>query len=435
LELLRYRNKAFGALAVKVLPLLYGGAVILFVNTHLPRDTELGVYTLAIATFFVVSLIGKSFALYPLIKYLAEGRADQGIWKAGIYYWIGTQLLGATVVWIIAPYTPIWFQAEGMAEGMRWSCWIILIFIPRDLASALLQSRREVGRLFWLEACYFLVAAGGIVGFALAGILHNADQVLGLNLAAGALSTAAAPMLVMGRIPKSASLEKKHWGTMARFGRDSLGIGIGDTVYTQLDYHLLGLFMGASEVALYFAAKNFFRFYNAITQAINLLIFPTSSNLYARGDIDKLKELLEKVLGGYLGLLLIVNVIVFLSADWIIALVYRDIFPEAANVLRVFIIASFFEPLYMVSENVLYGIGKPKAILIAMWCSIPIFLLLSWILMPRFGAIGAAFSIAGTLICLATMTLYFVHKEIRVTPVSIASRMLTVIPQLLARRK
>lgn len=435
MDLLRYRNKAFGALAVKSLPLLYGAAVILFVNTHLPRDTELGVYTLAIATFFVVSLMGKSFALYPLIKFLAEGRADRGIWKAGIYYWIGTQLIGAAVVWIIAPYTSIWFHAEGMADGMRWACWIILVFIPRDLASALLVSRREVGRLFWLEACYFLVAAGGIVGFALAGILHNADQVLGLNLAAGALSTAAAPLLCLGRIPKAETVGKQHWGTMARFGRDSLGIGIGDTVYTQLDYHLLGLFMGAGEVALYFAAKNFFRFYNAVTQAINLLIFPTSSNLYARGEIDKLKELLEKILGSYLGLLLLVNTILLFAADGIVALVYRGIFPDAANVLRIFILASFFEPLYMVSENVLYGIGKPKAILIAMWSSIPIFLLLAWLLMPRLGALGGALSVAGTLVSLASMTMYFIHKEIRVTPLSIVQRLVTVIPQLWARRR
>lgn len=407
--------------------------MILFVNTYLSRESELGVYSLAIATFFVVSLIGKSFALYPLIKFLAEGDSQPGTFKAGVYYWVGTQIAGALLIWILAPLTPGLFHAPGLDDSMRWASWIILAFIPRDLASALLQSRREVWRLFFLEACYFLFAAAGIVYFAATGVLKNADQVLALNLAGAALSTAAAPVLCYGRIPGWGRAVKGAWSKMARYGRDSLGIGIGDTIYTQLDYHLLGLFMGASEVALYFAAKNFFRFYNAATQAINLLIFPTSSNLFARGEIGKLKELIEKVLAGYLGFLLLINVLILIGADWIMALVYRGIFPDAANILRIFALASFFEPLYMVSENVLYGIGKPRAILVAMWTSIILFVILAVILMPAFGAFGGALTILGTLASLAGITLYYLRRETRVTPVSILRRGLSVSASILRR--
>ena len=407
--------------------------MILFVNTYLSRESELGVYSLAIATFFVVSLIGKSFALYPLIKFLAEGDSQPGTFKAGVYYWVGTQIAGALLIWILAPLTPGLFHAPGLDDGMRWASWIILAFIPRDLASALLQSRREVWRLFFLEACYFLFAAAGIVYFAVTGVLKNADQVLALNLAGAALSTAAAPVLCHGRIPGWGRAVKGAWSKMARYGRDSLGIGIGDTIYTQLDYHLLGLFMGASEVALYFAAKNFFRFYNAATQAINLLIFPTSSNLFARGEIGKLKELIEKVLSGYLGFLLLINVLILIGADWIMALVYRGIFPDAANILRIFALASFFEPLYMVRENVLYGIGKPRAILVAMWTSIILFVILAVILMPAFGAFGGALTILGTLASLAGITLYYLRRETRVTPVSILRRGLSVSASILRR--
>ena len=407
--------------------------MILFVNTYLSRESELGVYSLAIATFFVVSLIGKSFALYPLIKFLAEGDSQPGTFKAGVYYWVGTQIAGALLIWILAPLTPGLFHAPGLDDGMRWASWIILAFIPRDLASALLQSRREVWRLFFLEACYFLFAAAGIVYFAVTGVLKNADQVLALNLAGAALSTAAAPVLCYGRIPGWGKAVKGAWSKMARYGRDSLGIGIGDTIYTQLDYHLLGLFMGASEVALYFAAKNFFRFYNAATQAINLLIFPTSSNLFARGEIGKLKELIEKVLAGYLGFLLLINVLILIGADLIMALVYRGIFPDAANILRIFALASFFEPLYMVSENVLYGIGKPRAILVAMWTSIILFVILAVILMPAFGAFGGALTILGTLASLAGITLYYLRRETRVTPVSILRRGLSVSASILRR--
>ncbi len=408
--------------------------MILFVNTYLSRESELGVYSLAIATFFVVSLIGKSFALYPLIKFLAEGDSQPGTFKAGVYYWVGTQIAGALLIWILAPLTPGLFHAPGLDDGMRWASWIILAFIPRDLASALLQSRREVWRLFFLEACYFLFAAAGIVYFAVTGVLKNADQVLALNLAGAALSTAAAPVLCYGRIPGWGRAVKGAWSKMARYGRDSLGIGIGDTIYTQLDYHLLGLFMGASEVALYFAAKNFFRFYNAATQAINLLIFPTSSNLFARGEIGKLKELIEKVLSGYLGFLLLINVLILIGADLIMALVYRGIFPDAANILRIFALASFFEPLYMVSENVLYGIGKPRAILVAMWTSIILFVILAVILMPAFGAFGGALTILGTLASLAGITLYYLRRETRVTPVSILRRGLSVSASILRWR-
>ena len=46
-----------------------------------------------------------------------------------------------------------------------------------------------------------------------------------------------------------------------------------------------------------------------------------------------------------------VNVILLFASDWIVELVYRGIFPDAAKVLRFFIVASFFEPFYMVSAK------------------------------------------------------------------------------------
>ncbi len=433
MELLRYKGKAFAALTVKSLPLLYGAAVILFVNTRLPRESELGIYSLAIATFFAASLVGKSFALYPLIKFLSEGKAEPGVWRAGAIFWAATQIGAALLVWFLAPLAPGIFHAPGLDDGMRWAAVILLVFIPRDLAAALLMSSRHMGRLFILEGCYFAVAAGGIAYLALSGQLSAARQVLELNLAAGALSTLAAPFLCAGRLPKWEKGARGVWLKMARYGRDSLGIGVGDMAYTQLDYHLLGYFLGPAEVALYFAAKNFFRFYNAITQAINLLIFPTSSNLHSRGEVEKLRELIEKVLGGYLGLLVVINALVLIGADWIVALVYRGIFPDAANILRIFALASFFEPLYMVSENVLYGIGKPRAVLVAMWSSIALFLILSFILMPIFGAIGGALTIFGTLLSLAGITLFYLNRELRVTPLSIARRTLATARALLGR--
>jgi O-antigen/teichoic acid export membrane protein len=422
LRLLRYKKKAFGALAVKSLPLLYGGAVVLFVNTRLPRETELGVYSLSIATFFVVSLLGKSFALYPLIKFLAEGNPEAGIWAAGAVNWIGSQICGALAVLALAPLAPDLFKAPGLDAGMRWAAWILLAFIPRDLASALLQSRRALSQLFVLEACYFLCVSGGLLYLFVRGSLHHADQVLGLNLAGAVLSTAAAPLLCWKILPAWSQPSVEVRRKALRYGRDSLGIGVGDLVYTQLDYHLLGLFLGAPEVALYFAAKMFFRFYNAVTQAINLLVFPTSSDLFARGELTKLRELVEKVLGGYLGLLVLINLVVWIGADWIVALVYRGLYPDAADILRIFALASFFEPLYMVSENVLYGIGKPRAVLIAMWSSIVLFLALAVVLMPIFGAVGGALTVLSTLISLAGITLYFLNREINVNLWSILRR-------------
>lgn len=407
---------------MKSLPLLYGGAVVLFVNTRLPRETELGVYSLSIATFFVVSLLGKSFALYPLIKFLSEGNFKGGIWTAGAMNWVGTQICGALAVFALAPLAPDLFKAPGLDAGMRWAAWILLAFIPRDLASALLQSRRDLSRLFILEACYFLCVSGGLLYLFVRSKLHSADQVLGLNLAGAVLSTAAAPLLCRRILPSWRMPNVEVRRKILRYGRDSLGIGVGDLVYTQLDYHLLGLFLGAPEVALYFAAKMFFRFYNAVTQAINLLVFPTSSGLFSRGELTKLKELVEKVLGGYLGFLILINLCILIGADWIVALVYRGLYPEAADILRIFALASFFEPLYMVSENVLYGIGKPRAVLIAMWASIVLFLVLAVVLMPIFGAAGGALTVLGTLISLAGITLYFLNREINVNLCSIFRR-------------
>jgi hypothetical protein len=58
--------------------------------------------------------------------------------------------------------------------------------------------------------------------------------------------------------------------------------------------------------------------------------------------------------------------------DWIVALVTRAI-SRRRKPASPFRPGRFFEPLYMVSAIVLYGIGKPRAILVAMWSSIVLF--------------------------------------------------------------
>ena len=116
------------------------------------------------------------------------------------------------------------------------------------------------------------------------------------------------------------------------------------------------------------------------------------------------------------------------------ALVYRGIFPDAANILRIFALASFFEPLYLISTNVLYGIGKPRAILVAIWSSFVLFMLLAVTLMPTLGAVGGALTIGGTLISLAVITLVYLSREIHVTPISIFHRNVGVVRSIIKRK-
>jgi stage V sporulation protein B len=173
----------------------------------------------------------------------------------------------------------------------------------------------------------------------------------------------------------------------------------------------LGKFFNPSIVAVYNAAKLLFRFYTLLTQSINLLIFPAVSNLQAHQRLSEVKILFEKIVAYYLSLMLILNIILFLGADIVLNFIFAGKYPDSVPIFRIFLLISFFEPLYNLSTGVLYGLGKPEKAFRPLIIAVPLFILLNLGLIPIFQGIGAAIVFGIINVYMAVRLLNSLNKE------------------------
>jgi len=93
------------------------------------------------------------------------------------------------------------------------------------------------------------------------------------------------------------------------------------------------------------------------------------------------------------------------------------------NIFRIFLLLSFFEPVYTISMNILYGIGKPAKAFQPFLLAAPLFFLANLLLIPLFRGYGAAVSFGLTILTLGIMYLICLGKEVGISLRGIAGYM------------
>lgn len=119
-------------------------------------------------------------------------------------------------------------------------------------------------------------------------------------------------------------------------------------------------------------------------------ILPAVSATYTQKKFDYVKDQINDVLRYSFLFLLPMVIVLSLSAEKIMALVFSEIYREASLAFGILIFGFFFFALYNILNSVLIAIGKGKEILIYSAFLILVYLLLSAGLIPRYDINGAA---------------------------------------------
>lgn len=156
-------------------------------------------------------------------------------------------------------------------------------------------------------------------------------------------------------------------------------------LYTNFSTILLKSFCGEFSTGIYSAGQRFQTIVDQFTQILSRTFFP----FLAR---KKEKHYIYVRISGCISIA--ACIFLFITADWLIDIFYTPEFTEATKVLRIFAISPFF--LFLMNTygtNYLVIIGKENILRnIILICSILGFIL-SWLLTPMFGYIGAAVTV------------------------------------------
>jgi len=183
---------------------------------------------------------------------------------------------------------------------------------------------------------------------------------------------------------------------------------IASSLIASEDTIILTYFRSLKEVALYSVAMPTVSMMRYFPKALSIVIFPISTQLYFK-DKNKLSETITQIYKYLFILIVPMSFIVFSFSREILNIFFGENFVEAATSMSILAVSMVFSTIYVINQNILIGVDKPKVYVKVLFIEAGICTLLDLILIPKFGIIGAAITSLISAICL----LFFTSLEIR----------------------
>ena len=369
----------------------------------------------------IVGLLGSNYLLLRFVPVYVEEQAWgllRGILRLG---WM-TGLALAVMVYVLVPAL-LKLLAPEQSSLQFWAFVVGLGALPFYVLSAQRQAiLRGLHRIFSALAPEYVVRPLVLIGLLLAfyfGSQHEveAPQALGMNLVAALLAFALGWLWQRRAMPKPVSAatpdyQAPEWLRIAV----PLGlIALLQLLIVRLDIIMLSSLAGEEQAGVYAAASRFADLLIFALMAMNAIVAPVISRLHARGENDKLQQLLLMMARAML--LFVVPMLLFIGlfGDRVLALFGEDYLPA-------------FYPLLILSAgqavNALSGpvgfllsmTGHQRQMLQVLMLAAGINLVLNLLLIPEYGITGAAISTAVTAVLWNLLLRWVVRRRLGVEP-------------------
>jgi len=179
--------------------------------------------------------------------------------------------------------------------------------------------------------------------------------------------------------------------------------GIVSVIYLKIDIVMLGSMAGTEQAGIYAAASRLSELWYVFPATLAVRYYPDMLKAYEKSWDGYLLKLRRFALL-FFSAALTIAVIMTLTAEWIILLLFGDAFNDAVTVLRIHIWAGCFIFIrYLIGQHLVITEQEPLSLLShGMGALINVLLNLWWI--PQYGIVGAAWA---TLISYAYASFFF----------------------------
>ncbi len=394
-------KKHFGtfswAVASRFLQLFYGLSFLVVVIPALPVE-EHGRYALIFTIFLQLSLLNKYLILNPMIRFGAEAGQFDRMLRTGMYLNGMLYLIFASAIFIASPLIASMLRIS--VTEVNLVIVLLTVFWIRDFMYCLNQILYRTGRIFFIEAIYWLGSSVGFIYFASLNRLVESTTVLEINIIAALASTIISLMLGLGGLKLFGKIKLEDTKKILAYGFDTLGIGLSNSFIYGIDIWIIGVIYTPKEVGIYNGAKAVWRVLSSINQAVGMLVLPYAARLKSENNSLKLRELFEKVTAySWVGL----------TAAACIGILFCDSFYHfflggrymgSILILQIMLIGAPFEGIFNVSGNILYGLGEARTVAKISLKGAMILLVLLFPAIYFFQGIGAAVILSFTLLYL-----------------------------------
>jgi O-antigen/teichoic acid export membrane protein len=164
----------------------------------------------------------------------------------------------------------------------------------------------------------------------------------------------------------------------------------------RFDFVVLSAFSGTAVVGTYAVASKFAELVRVLPLAINYVLYPQ----FSRQSIDRAAGNAQRLLRPATGATFVCAIVLGLAAPFALPLLYGAQFDAAVGLAQILLVGLSVEGAAGVVSAYLYGTGRPGLTSVAMGAGVALTVVLDLVLVPRWGATGAA--VASTVAYLAT---------------------------------
>ena len=425
----KYINVGLWAAASQIIQLVYGIAAIFLIVKALPSE-EFGSYILSQGIVRIIVMVGSALVYRHMVRELSVDDWDP---KIPINAFVLSFLFNLIAI------MPFIYYSDLLSNFLNTPLLgtLIPLAIPiqlagqffKNFAHRLIISSRNPKRLFILNSVYFVILTVGLLYLNSQEDGINALQVIYLSAIAGFSSAVVGWLLSWNILKRSAAvLSLSHQKKTLNFGKYNVGSASANTVANNIDSYIIAYLMGPIQVATYNSAKVIFRFYQIISQMMDITVYPYGSKLAQEGRMDDLRALYEKLLCFIYLILLPINTIAILLSRPVFDLLYGGRYEGAYLIMQLLIVGATISPTVSLTSFLFLAFEKPKNVFFGRIINVILVAAVGFILASQMGPKGMALAfILGMLIQAMYLTVSF-RKILPVTVRGVAGRLKDIYP-------
>ncbi len=414
------RGSAFNIAGAAVQTLL--GFAVVFVVTNAYGTSGAGLFFTAAALFTLAgngARLGTEASLtYFVARLRATGRRGEIrslILQALIPTALVSTVLGLGAAIGAAPIAEL--VADRPTELMPMIRILGLALPSWSLTSALLGASRGFGTMRPSVFASQIVRPTAQLAFVAIVVLAS-DLLWPLALAWAAAATVALIPLAIWTIRRVGAIEDDHGPFTDRFwpyAGPRAGTDLVNATLERVDLLLVGGLVGSAAAGLYSAANRLILAGQMVMMATNQAMAPQLSARFAVDDRAAARDLLRNVIAWNVLLLWPAFIGLAFTADEVLPLFGPD-FAEAGPLVIVLSVSLMLVVGIGVGDLVLLMTGSSLGSLVNNVVALVVMIVMSVVLLPRVGVVGAAWAWAASRLCLRVLSTYQVWRRTGIHP-------------------
>lgn len=380
-----------------------------------------GIYAYAIAWVGLLSMpsvLGLDQVLVRHVAAYSEKRSWAPL-KGLIRFSSGLGLATGLVVGVVS--VAVVASLSGMERELQLTLWVTFIVLPAivgvQLWQAALRGLDRPARGVLLEGVTYPVCllAFSCVLYLVIGPEITAPHVALANATAWLITFVLGATLLLLNIPAPVrqavpSYEKSMWLDMVP---PLVFIGLVTHILLRASVIVMGIVSTTADVGIYTAASGAAGTIQFVEEAMMLAGASLFSRIYASGNTEELQRFVTLVCRAILGFTLPVYVVFMVGAPWIMG-IFGDEFVRGAGVMRLLTTTHLLGNLGGFVMVMLYMVGRPRDVAVAVGFAAALSVVLSLLLIPKFGILGAGIASGVSLLLLKATLVVVLYKRVGV---------------------